>query len=102
MAIARQPRAITFTAVNEGIDLGEQTEVVGITFQGSGLTAGQRVLVRDHATPGSGSVLADYLTEAAIDNADMWVSRKSQQVQGLSIANNTVAGTWVLTVFINR
>jgi uncharacterized protein (UPF0303 family) len=102
MAITRTPRAVRFTAVNDGIDLGEMVDVVGMSFQGTGLTASQRLEVRDSATVGGGSPLADYITEGTADNADLWVSRKSQTVSGLSVSNNTVAGTWVLTVFINR
>lgn len=101
MAIADQGRSITFTAVNEGVDFGGfAKEIVGLTFQGAGLTAGQRLVVRDNATPGSGAILADYLTEAATDNADLWAGRQPQLATGLSISNNTIAGTWVLTVFV--
>lgn len=100
MAITPTARAIQFTAVNEGITLPFAKQVVGITFQGSGLTTGQRVLVTDSATPGGGSPIADWLTSAAIDNADLWAGRAMQNVTALSIANNTVAGTWVLTVFV--
>jgi hypothetical protein len=100
MAITLKGRSITFTAVNEGITLANELEIVGMTFQGSGLTAGQRLQVTDSATPGSGNVLADYLIEAATDNADLWTGRLRQQVGALSIANNTVAGTWVLTIFV--
>jgi hypothetical protein len=99
MAIARQGRSITFTAVNEGITLPEQIEIVGMTMRGTGMTAAQILQVRDSATPGSGSILADYVIEAATDNADLWTGRESQPTGALSISNNTVAGTWVLTVF---
>jgi hypothetical protein len=37
--------------------------------------------------------------EAATDNADLWTGRESQPTGALSISNNTVGGTWVLTVF---
>lgn len=102
MAIAKAGRTVTFTAVNEGIDLttfGHPfVEVVGMTFQGASTTAGHRVVVRDHKTPGSGNPLADYLIEGTSDNADLWGGRQPQIVSGLSIDNNTVGGTWVLTV----
>lgn len=101
MAIARQPRSITFTAVNEGITLPAKMLVIGMTFQGAGLTVAQRITVRDSATPGSGSILADYVTKvAASDDNDLWGSKPPQIVSALSIDNNTVAGTWVVTVFI--
>jgi hypothetical protein len=100
MAIGFTGRAITFTAVNEGVELTHAVEIVGITFQGTGLTISQRVVVRNHKTPGSGSALVDYLTEGAADNGDLWGGRQPQIVTGLSIDNNTIAGTWVLTVFV--
>ena len=100
MTIARQPRAVTFTAVNEGLALPYTMQITGITFRGTGLTAAQRLTVRDGATVASGSILADYAIEAATDNADLWAGRSPQNVTGLSIDNNTIDGTWLLTVFI--
>jgi hypothetical protein len=101
MTIAAQTKSITFTAVNEGIDFGPTPRhVVGITFQGTGLTAAQRVVVRDTATPGSGNILADYIIEGAADNADLFTGHPPQRVSGLAIDNNTVAGAWVLTVTV--
>lgn len=100
MTIAIQGRSVTFTAVNEGITFDQMHEVLAVTFQGTGLTAGQRVTLRDTATPGTGNVLADYVTEAAIDNQDLWSGRPAQIVKALALDNNTVAGTWVLTVTI--
>jgi hypothetical protein len=101
MTVARQPRSVTFTAVNEGIVFPYLMLVVGITFQGAGLTAAQRITVRDTGTPGSGSLLADYVTKATTaDDNDLWGAKPPQPVTGLSIDNGTVAGTWVVTVFI--
>lgn len=101
MAIAKQGRSITFTAVNEATKVFEAPlEVVGMTFQGTGLTAGQRLVVRDSATVGSGNILADYVVMAATDNADLWVGRDKQDVAAIGIDNNTLGGTWVLTVFV--
>ena len=101
MAIAEQGRSITFTAVNESLGFGGNwRRIIAMSFQGTGLTAAQRLVVRDTATVGSGNILADYQTEAATDNADLWGGRKSQVAKGLSIDNNTIAGTWTLTVTI--
>lgn len=96
MAVTRQGRSITMTAVND-----EYTGIVcpiGINFQGTGLTAGQRVQITDSG----GSVIADYITEGTSDNADLLNGRPldGQFYQGIKIANNTVAGTWVLTVIV--
>lgn len=105
MAITPLPGGYTLTAVNEAITLPQRMEVVGMTFQGgvsggSALTAGQRLVVRDSATVGSGGILADYLTEGTSDNADLWAGRSPRIVSALSVDNNTVGGTWVLTVFV--
>lgn len=102
MAVAKSGASVTFTAVNEGIDFAAHgfplVEVTGMTLQGASTTAGHRLTVRDTATVGSGNILADYLIEGTSDNADLWGGRTPQMVKGLSIDNNTVGGTWVLTV----
>ena len=101
MAITLQGRLITFTAVNEGIRFGgSRRTLLSLTFRGTGLTAAQRLTVRDTSTPGTGNIVADYTVEAATDNADLWGNRKPQRIAGLAIDNNTVAGTWVLTATI--
>lgn len=92
--------SVTFDAVNTGVAFTSPRLVTGMTFQGSGLTAGQRVTVRNRGTVGTGSMLADYLTAATLDNADLWAGRVAQAVRGLSVDNGTVAGTWALTVFL--
>jgi hypothetical protein len=96
MSATRLGRSITMTATGD-----EYTGIVcpiGINFQGTGLTAGQRVLVTDSA----GSVIADYITEGTSDNADLLNGRPldGQFYQGIKIAAGTVAGTWVLTVIL--
>jgi len=101
MTIARQPESITFTAVNEGVSLaGRPITILGMTFRGTGLTASQIVTVRDSATVASGSILADWITPDTVANADLWSGLPPRLVyDGISIDNNTVAGTWKLTVF---
>ena len=76
---------------------GMPRKVVSMTFQGTGLTAGQRIVVRDSGVAGSGNILSDYQVEATTDNADLWNARQSQLARGLAIDAGTVAGTWVLT-----
>jgi hypothetical protein len=101
MAVAKQGRSITMTAITDTVDFGGLLfNVVGMSFQGTGLTASQRLLVRDTATIGTGNILCDYITEGTADNGDLWGGRKPQPVKGLSIDNNTIGGTWVLTVSI--
>ena len=98
MAIAQAGKSITFTAVNESILWpGDVREIVGMTFQGTGLTATHRLKVTD----AKGTILADYLVEAATDNADLWAGRPPQIADGgIVITNNAVGGTWVLTVLL--
>lgn len=101
MAIASQGRSLTFTATNEATqELPNLMEIVGMTFQGTGLTADQRLTVRAGAVIGSGSILADYIIEGTTDNADLWNGRQPQAVRGIAIDNTTVGGTWVLTVMV--
>ncbi len=99
MAIVRQPNAVTITATNDGLAFPVPVEVVGASFQGTGLTAGQQVTLRDSATVGSGSVLADYAVQASSSSADLWGARPPRMVEGVSLSNTTVGGTWVVTVF---
>lgn len=99
MALAQQGRSITFTAITDKVDFGGMlSNVTGMFFQGTGLTASQRLVVRDTGTIGTGNILTDYLTEGTADNADLWGGRQPQPVKGLSIDANTIGGTWVLTV----
>lgn len=99
MAIARQPKSLTITATNEGVALMTPENIVGLSFEGTGLTLGQRLTLRDSATVGSGSPLADYSVEATSAYADLWSGRARRFVEGVSVSNTTVGGTWVLTVF---
>ena len=98
MAVTRQGASIVFTAITDSIDFGGLLgEVAAVTFRGTGLTADQRLTIRDTATQGSGNILVDYGVEGTSDNADLWGGRRPQPVKGLSIDNNTIAGTWTLT-----
>lgn len=102
MTIAAQTFSLTMSAANEGTTLAGPRLLVGLTFRGTGLTAAQGFIVRDSATPGSGSVLADYVIEAATDNADLWGGRQPQWITAISLDNTTVAGTWLLTAFFQH
>ncbi|MEQ1726738.1 MAG: hypothetical protein ABL982_00040 [Vicinamibacterales bacterium] len=93
MAVTVTGRAITLTAVADAYD--GIVSIVGMTLQGTGLTAGQRLLVTDT----NGSPLADYEVEAAVDNADLWGARQPMIVKGVKIPSGTVGGTWVLTIY---
>lgn len=107
MALTQQGRSITFTAITDKVDFGGMLfNLTALSFQGgvtggTALTAGQRLVVRDTGTIGTGNILADYLTEATSDNADLWGGRKPQLIKGLSIDNLAVAGTWALTATID-
>lgn len=101
MTMTRTGKTVTLTAVNEAIDLAMLfAKIVGMTLQATGATAGQRLTIRDSATVGEGEILADYVIEAATDNQDLWANKPPRFVRGLSVDNNTVAGTWVVTVFL--
>ena len=92
MAVTRQGRSIQMTATGDAY-----TGVIfpiGLNFQGTGLTAGQRLLV----TATDGSVIADYITEGTSDNADLLNGRKGLCYQGITIAAGTLSGSWVLSI----
>lgn len=99
MAVTPLGRTVTMTAVNEGLAFPPYMgrKLIGLSFQGTGLTTPQRLVVRDTGTVAAGNVIADYQIEAVADNADLWGGRMPQIIAGISIDNNTVAGTWVLT-----
>ena len=80
MAIAQQGMSVTITATNDSLTFTGATTIVGMTFQGTGLTAGQRITLRNKTAVGSGSILADYVTMAATDNCDLWGASPSQVV----------------------
>lgn len=94
MAVARQGKSLTMTAANDAAT--GVFAVAGINFQGTGLTAGQRVRLLDT----DGTVIADYLTEGTTDNADLWAGRALAMYQGLRVENNTIAGTWVVSFLL--
>lgn len=92
-AITRNGDSLPFTAITDtyaGIVC-----VNGITFQGTGLTAGQRVLLQNT----SGDTICDYVVEAATDNADLYTGRHPKFYQGIKFAAGAIGGSWVLTVF---
>lgn len=94
MTVAKQGSSITMTAVLDaytGI-----VSVAAIIFEGSGLTAGQRLTVTDT----DGSVIADHLVSGTTDNTDLLNGRQPQVYQGIKIPATTVGGTWVLTIVL--
>lgn len=96
-AATRKGHSIIFTALTDTY-AGQIVSVQGISLRGAGLTPGQDIQLLDDG----GDVVADYITEAATDNADLWGGRQPQFYQGLKLASavaGAVAGTWVLTVF---
>lgn len=95
MAVTRATngKSITITAVGDAVL--DYLEIVGMTFQGSGLTAGHRVLVRDT----SGAIIADSLVETPIDNIDLWAGRSMKKYTGLNLVATGLTGDFVLTVF---
>lgn len=92
-AATRKGKSIIFDAVTDTY-AAQIVFIQGITFQGTGLTAGQNVLLLDD----DGDIVADYLTAGTSDNADLWNGRQPQMFKGLKMSG-TVDGTWALTVF---
>lgn len=94
MAVTRKGRSLTMTADGDSVAAGQLFFVSGLTFQGSGLTTGQRLRLTDQG----GDVICDYLVSAATDNADLWNGRPPAFYDGLLLEDGPAAGTWVLTV----
>ncbi len=95
-AATRNGSSVVFSAVTDTY-AAQIVDIVGVTFQGTGLTIGQRLeLVDDGGDP-----IADYVVGAATDNADLWNGRGPKFYYGLKFPAGAVAGTWVLSVFLN-
>lgn len=93
-AADRKGKSIVFDAVTDTY-AAKVVRIAGATFQGTGLTATNRVLMTDD----NDDVVVDYVVEAATDNADLWGGRPPQQYHGLKMSG-AVDGTWALTVFL--
>lgn len=94
MAVTRSGASIAMTATGDASTA--RLFIVGLNFQGTGLTAGQRLLIQDTG----GSTIADYIIEGTSDNADLFSGREPQWWDGCQIAAGTLAGTWVLSVIL--
>lgn len=93
MSVTRKGTSLTMTA-----DADAATGifcVVGVTLQLTGGAAGERLRLTDTG----GDVIADYMTSAATDNADLWNGREPKFYQGL-LVEDFPSGTGVLTVFL--
>lgn len=93
-AATRNGKSIIFDAVSDTY-AAQVVRIVGITFQGTSLTADHNVLLLDDGD----DVVADYLVAGTSDNADLWNGRQPQQFMGLKMSG-TVSGAWKLTVFL--
>lgn len=86
MAVTYQGKSIVMTA-----DADAATGLYfinGMTYQGTSLTAGQRLRV----TATDGTVLADYQVEAATDNADLWAGKATVFVKGILVEDFPASG----------
>lgn len=92
-AATRNGNSIVFSAVTDTY-AGKIVSVRDITFQGTGLTTDQVVLLTDD----SADPVAEYAIPAATANAQLW-NGPPKFYMGLKMSG-TVAGTWKLTVFL--
>jgi len=93
--VTRKGNSMAFSAVTDTY-AGKLVCIAGITFQGTGLTAGQIVNLTDDA----GDPIVNYAIEATIDSADLWNGRPPDKFyMGLKM-NGTVAGSWALVVYL--
>jgi hypothetical protein len=92
MSVTRKGKSIVMTADADaypGIVF-----ITGLTFQGESLTAGDRVLLHDTG----GGVIADYIIEAALDNADLWAGRTQGEFYTGLLLEEFPASGGILTV----
>lgn len=93
MSVTRKGNSITMTAAADaytGI-----VSIAGLTFQVTGGSAGDRLLVKDES---GGSIIADYIVTAATDNADLWGGRDPKFYAAGVYLDTCPSGTAVLTV----
>ena len=95
MAVQLRSRSIQMTASGDVVPGNPVLALQQLTFAGTGLTAGQQLTVLD----GNGDIVADYVIEAAIDNAELLPNPR--MVRGLNILNVTLSGTWRLTAMLH-
>ena len=93
MAVVRQGQSITMTAASDAYT--GVVSIAGLTFQVTGGSAGDRLLVKDIS---GGSIIADYIVSAATDNADLWGGRNPKFYPEGVFVNTMPSGTAVLTV----
>lgn len=89
----RKGNSIMFDAVAD-VYAGQVVWIRDITFQGTGLTTDQHVVLLDD----NDDLIADYVIPAATANGQLW-NGPPQQYMGLKMSG-TVDGTWKLTVFL--
>lgn len=94
MAVTRTGNSIEMTALGDAVT--GRLFIVGLNFQGTGLTASQRLTVVDTG----GSTIADYITEGTADNADLLNGREGRWYDGVKLAAGTVGGSWIVTVIL--
>lgn len=96
MSVTQTAQSITMTADDDAItdERGQPFEVVGLSFQGTSLTADQRLRLTDGV-----STIADYIVEGTSDNADLWAGRVPQKFHKLKVEDGP-SGTWVVTFFL--
>lgn len=99
MANTTAGRMVTFTATNDGVAFPPLAgrKLIGLSFQGTGLTAAQGFKMRDTGTAGTGNIIADHAIAAANESADLWGGRTPQILAGIAVDNTTVGGTWIIT-----
>jgi hypothetical protein len=89
MAVTRRSRSVQFTASGDAVT--DFLKVAGLYFDGTGLTAGQQVIIRD----GNNDIVATYTVMAANDSSTNLLA-ECQKMRGLNVTG-TIGGTWTVT-----
>lgn len=93
MAVTIKPQSRVMTANADA--LTEDVIIDSITFQGTGLTAGQILTLVDSGS----SVIVDWVVPDTIANADLWAGRTPRKYKNPTLTG-PAAGTWKLTIGI--
>lgn len=98
MSVTRTPRTIILTAAGDNV--AGPLCVAHIKIVGTGMTAGQRVVLKD-GTTAAGGVRTDHYIQAANEDAELFESQEDGDGwfhHGLYVDTVPAAGTWTIIV----
>jgi uncharacterized protein YfiM (DUF2279 family) len=98
MAVTRSPRTIILTAAGDTV--AGPLCVAHVKLVGTGMTVGQRVVVKD-GTSAAGGVRTDHYIQGVNEDAELFESQEDGDGwfhHGIYLDTAPLAGTWTVTV----